>query len=104
MDPIRAYLADSTLPSDYKEANCVKRRANQFILYNRILYNRSYTQPLLRCVTPEMGRKILEDLHERVCSSHIGGHALVITVIRIGYYWPSLQEDAMTLVRTCDKC
>jgi len=38
MDTIRAYLADGTLPPDSKEVGCIKRRANWFILYGRILY------------------------------------------------------------------
>jgi len=58
----------------------------------------------LHCITPEMGKKILEELHEGVYSSHNGGRAFVVMVIRIDYYWPSLREDAMNLARTCDKC
>jgi len=56
------------------------------------------------CYALEMGRKILEELHEAVCSSQIAGRALAVTAIQTGYYWPSLREDAMTLVRTYDKC
>ena len=86
MDPIRMYLADEMLPPDPKEANRAKRRANWFILYDGILYKRSYARPLLRYMTPEMGKKVLEELYEGVCNSHIGGRALSVTVIRIGYY------------------
>jgi len=104
VDPIRTYLAIKTLPSDHKEADRVKRQANWFILYDGILYKRSFAQPLLRCVTPEMGKKVLEKLHEGVCSSHVGGHTLIVMAIRTDYYWLSLREDAMNLVRTCYKC
>ena len=51
-----------------------------------ILYKRSYACPLLRCVTLDVGKKIMEELYEGVCSSYIGGRALVVTAIRIGYY------------------
>jgi len=104
MEPIRAYLADGTLPTDAKEAEKVKKRSNWFILYEGILYKRSFARPLLRCVTPADGQRILEELHQGICSSHAGGRALAVTTIRTGYYWPSIREDAMTLVRTCDKC
>lgn len=53
---------------------------------------------------PGNGKKIVEELHEGICSSHIGGHALAVIVIRTGYYWPSLHEDAMSLVCIYDKC
>ena len=48
-----------------------------------------------------MGKKILEELHEGVCSSYTGGGALAAIAIRIGYYWLSLREDAMNLIRIC---
>ena len=104
MDPIRTYLADDKLPSDYKEADRIKRRVNWFILYDGILYKRSFTRSLLRCLTPEVGKKILEELHEGVCSSHVGGCTIAVTTICTGYYWPSFYKDAMNLVYACDKC
>jgi len=104
MEPIRAYLTDGTLPSDPKEADKVKKRSNWFILYKGILYKKSFAQTLLRCVTLEEGRRVLEELYECIYSTHAGGHTLAVMAIRTGYYWPCLREDAMTLVRTCDKC
>ena len=38
MDPIRAYLTDKTFPSETKEAERIKKWADWFILYERILY------------------------------------------------------------------
>lgn len=73
MDPIMAYLTDKTFPSETKEAECIKKWADWFILHERILYKRSYAQPLLHYVMPEMGEEILEEVLEGVCSSHIGG-------------------------------
>ena len=49
------------------------------------------------------GKKILKELHEGICSAHTGGRTLAMTAIQTDYYWPSLQEDAMILVSTCDK-
>ena len=43
MEPIRAYLADGTLPTDSREAEKIKRRSNWFVLYEGILYKRSFT-------------------------------------------------------------
>jgi len=42
MDPTRTYLADSPLLSDHKKADCVKRQANWFILYDGIIYKWSF--------------------------------------------------------------
>jgi len=75
MDPIRAYLADGTLPVDPKEIGGVKKRLNWFILYEGILYKRSFARPLLHYVIPEEGRKMLKEPHEGICSTHAGGRA-----------------------------
>jgi len=45
----------------------------------------------------------LEELHEGICSTYATGHALAVTAIRTGYYYPCLREDVMTLMLTCDK-
>ena len=67
------------------------------------MHKRSFARPLLRCVTPEEGKKILEELNEGACNAHTEGRTLAVTAIQTGYYWPSMREDTMTLVRTCDK-
>ena len=81
IDPICAYLPDSTHPADPKEADGVKKRSNWFIPYEGILYNKSFARPLPHCVTPEEGRKILEELHNGICSTHAGGRTLAVTAI-----------------------
>ena len=91
MEPIRAYLADGTLPTDAKEAEKIKKWSNWFVLYEGILYKRSFARPLLRCIPPGEGKQVLEELHKGICSSHLGGRALGVTALRTGYYWPSLR-------------
>ncbi|XP_056690068.1 uncharacterized protein [Spinacia oleracea] len=50
------------------------------------------------------GKEILDDLHQGLCSSHIGGRALAEKALRTGYYWPTLREDALAMVQKSDKC
>ncbi|XP_056698074.1 uncharacterized protein [Spinacia oleracea] len=52
----------------------------------------------------KMNGEILEDLHQGLCSSHIGGRALAVKALRTGYYLPTLREYALSLVKRCDKC
>ena len=67
--------------TDTKEADQIKKPTNFFILYDGTLYKPSLARPLLHCVTLEMGQKVLEELHEGVCSSHIGGHAFALVAV-----------------------
>ena len=59
--------------------------------------------PYLKCVDEEEAKYILEEIHERVYGDYIGPRSLISKVIRIGYFWPTMQVDARELVKMCDK-
>ena len=60
--------------------------------------------PYLKCVDEEEAKYILEEIHEGICGDHAGPRSLVSKVIRIGYFWPTMQVDAVELVKKYDKC
>jgi len=76
MDPLVSYLRDGTLPLDLKDANRIEKKSQWFMLYEGVLYEKAFAQPLLRCTTPDEGHKILEEIHEGECGAHIGGKTL----------------------------
>ena len=86
MDPILAYLRDGVLPADKKEARKILYRAANYTLVGGTLYKRGLSLPLLRCLCPEEGKRVLEELHAGVCSNHIMSQALHIRALRLGYY------------------
>ncbi|CAL8992338.1 unnamed protein product [Prunus brigantina] len=104
MDPIHAYLSNGTLPTDRTEAKAVRRRSARYLLLQGILYRRSYSLPLLRCVAPQQGDYILREIHEGACSDHSGSQSLAFKAVRQGYYWPSLHAEATRIVQKCDPC
>lgn len=59
----------------------------------------SATQQLLRYVTPKEARLTVEEIHEGVCADHLAGKALVLKILRQGYFWPTLSKDAMDYVQ-----
>src|SRR6185312_5138215 len=60
--------------------------------------------PLLKCVFRDEGRRLLEEINARICSSHIRTRALVGKAFREGFYWPSAIANAHEVVRTCPNC
>ncbi|GKV20210.1 hypothetical protein SLEP1_g30368 [Rubroshorea leprosula] len=64
----------------------------------------SYSLPLLRCLTPYEAEYALREVHEGVCGNHVGARTLAHKVLRQGYYWPNMQEDAKKFVQRCQKC
>ncbi|XP_021764709.1 uncharacterized protein LOC110729288 [Chenopodium quinoa] len=104
MDGIISYRKDSLLPADPKKSWLVKKRAAWFEMKQGELFKKGFVKPYLKCITPEKGHDVLDDLHQGKCNSHIGGRALAEKAARLGYYWPSLKSDAMKMVKKCDKC
>ena len=77
MDPIINFLAKDQVPDDEKEANRVCRVTTRYWLStDRKLYQRSFRGPYLLCLRPEKVNELLVELHEGVCSSHVGGRLL----------------------------
>lgn len=104
MTPILTYLEKGELPDNKTEARQILIKSAKYVLERGILFRRSYLQPLLRCVGPEEADYVLREVHEGSCGSHIGAWALSKKVMRWGYYWPTLYQVAVDLVKRCLKC
>ena len=104
MDPILMYLTTGILPTKKNEAQRVKFRAVRYHIINGVLYKRGYRFPYLWCVHSTQVGDILQDIHEGICGSHIGGWALSRGALLQGYYWPTMTRDSHDYVKWCDKC
>ncbi|XP_075633657.1 uncharacterized protein LOC142606146 [Castanea sativa] len=104
MAPIVSYLQDGHLPHDSMEARKIKARVARFTILNDTLYKRGLSLPYLKCIDEEEAKYVLHEIHEGICGDHAGPRSLVSKVIRAGYFWPTMQADAMELVKRCDKC
>ncbi|XP_077242412.1 uncharacterized protein LOC143882919 [Tasmannia lanceolata] len=99
MDEIVDYLRSGKLPEAKKEARKVIQRAARFSLDGENLFKRSYTLPYLKCLRPSDAAYGPQETHEGICGEHLGGKALAIKVLLRGLYWPTLRQDALTLVK-----
>ena len=68
------------------------------------MYKRSFSGPYLLCVHPEASESLLEELHEGICGSHMGGRSLSHWAISQEYWWPGMQKEAQEYVKKCDQC
>ena len=92
MDPIIGFLKDNILLEEKSEAEQIRRKAPQFWLFeDHKLYKHSYSGPYLLCVHLEATDLLLEELHEWICGSHIGGRSLSHRAITQGYWWLGMQ-------------
>ena len=104
MTPIISFLQDSHLPQNTEEARKIKKRVARFIILNDVLYKKGFSMPYLKCIDEEEAKYILEEVHGGICGDHAGSRSLVNKVVRVGYFWPTMQVDAAEIVRRCDKC
>ena len=78
MDPIILFIKDDILPEEKGEADKVRRKAPYFWLSDdQKLYKRFFfSRPYLLYVHLETVEPLLEELHEGICGSYIGGKSL----------------------------
>ena len=104
MMPIIKYLEEGNLPTNLAEAKRLKVRSARFILIQGILYKRGFSLPYLRCLDKLEVEYVMREVHEGICGNHSGARSLVHKLVRARYYWPTMQKDAISYTRACDKC
>ncbi|VFQ85043.1 unnamed protein product [Cuscuta campestris] len=105
MSPLFTYLEKGELPVDPKEARRVQLMAPKYQLDGGRLYKRTLGGPMLKCLSEREAGRILEEVHQGVCSAHQGALTLERKVILPGFYWPTLKKDALELlgIGSCEK-
>ena len=59
---------------------------------------------LLRCIDKVEEEKIMAELHEGVFGTHFSGHTMEKKILRVDYYWSTMEADCYQHSRTCHKC
>ena len=65
--PIVSYLKEGLLPENKEKAQKLKIKAAKFVLMDKVLYKRSFSQSYLRCLTPDESYYVMRDIHEGAC-------------------------------------
>ena len=77
MDPVVLFLKEDILPEEKLEADKIHRKTPQFWLSeDQKLYKHLFSGPYLLCIHLEASELLLEELHEGIHGSHIGGRSL----------------------------
>ena len=104
MTLIISYLKDRSLPEGKDEVRRLRVQSARYVLLNDMLYKRGFSQPYLRCLSPDEANYVLREVHEGACGNHSGAISLIHKVVRAGFYWPTIQADAKAYVKVCDQC
>ena len=70
MTPIVAYLRDGRLPKERDKARKLRIRSAKYVLMDKVLYKRGFSQPYLRCLALDKANYVLREVHEQACGNH----------------------------------
>jgi hypothetical protein len=73
-------------------------------LIDRVLYRQDANGMMMKCISREEGIESLKDIHKGVCGSHSSWCSIVGKAFRHRFYWPTVKDDAMQVVRKCKDC
>ena len=86
--PYIAYILRKELQENEEEARQVVRQSKAFTVMKGQLFRESVTGVCQKCITPEEGQVILNDIHSGTCGHHASSRAIVAKAYRAGFYWP----------------
>ncbi|XP_071688521.1 uncharacterized protein [Rutidosis leptorrhynchoides] len=104
MSPIITYLKTRTLPVDGAAARKIRMKAPLYMLREGVLFKKSFTAPLLRCVGPNEAETIVREVHEGTCCMHAGFRTVVGKIMRLRYFLPSMYRDMKEIIKACVSC
>jgi hypothetical protein len=102
--PIVAAVRSYYEAEDGVTNNRVAVRARNYHIIDGNLYRKRVCFPLLKCISITEGKQLLHEIHNGMCSHHLGTRALVQMAFHHGFYWPSAVADAHDIVRQCQEC
>ncbi|XP_070002406.1 uncharacterized protein [Nicotiana sylvestris] len=80
------------------------RLANHFFLNGEVLYMRTPNLGLLRCVDTAKATILLEEIHAGICRHHMNGFTLAKKILRVGYFWMTIESDSIRYVKKRHQC
>ncbi|PKI48712.1 hypothetical protein CRG98_030893 [Punica granatum] len=58
----------------------------------------------LECIDEHESRRLMEEVHGGNCGPHMNGLMLANKIMRLGYYWSTIEIDCVKHVRHCHQC
>jgi hypothetical protein len=70
------YLRSGRLPDDKPLSRKVKMHSARYTIIGGQIYQKGYTEPLLKCLRNSEAEYVLREIHEGVCGNHSGSRML----------------------------
>ena len=90
--------------ADKREHHSIRMIAMQYILCEGQLYRRSYDGIHLHCLKIEEAEKVIKEIYQGIYGPHMNGGMLAKKILRIGYYWNTMEIDCVDFVKSFHDC
>ena len=92
---IKAYIKNGEYPlgATDSEMKFIRHMACQFFLSGEVLYKRNHNTTLLRCIDAPEANHLMEEMYEDLFRTHASGPLLTKKIMRVGYYWLTMESD-----------
>jgi hypothetical protein len=96
------YIKENKLPVDKEDATWIIQRSKNYVLVGDKLYRwAASSRVLLKCITADKGKEILEEIHSGCCGNHAASRTLVGKTFCSSFYWLIALKDVEELIRKC---
>ncbi|KAL6315066.1 hypothetical protein AAG906_030919 [Vitis piasezkii] len=75
-----------------------------FVICGETLYRRSVDGILLLCLDRASSNRVMREVHAGVCGPHMGQHMLTHKIMRVGYFWLTMETNCCQFVHRCPEC
>ncbi|CAL2231673.1 unnamed protein product [Prunus armeniaca] len=102
--PYLASFINGVLPTNPKHARKLKRTMKRYFIDGSTLYRKGFNGEPLKCLGKSEAQRVMQEIHAGECGEHQGMKKLYRQLLSVGYYWPTMKNDAYDFVKRCHTC
>ena len=87
-----------------KDRRALRQLTTRFVICGETLYRRSADGMLLLCLDRVSVDQVMREVHAGVFGPHMREHMLARNIMRMGYFWFTMEIDCCQFVQKCLEC
>jgi hypothetical protein len=103
-DDWRKEIVDYLENPSRKVSRKLRYKAIKFVLLDDCLYYKSLDGVFLQCLNQEEAKKMVSEVHDRLCGAHQSAYRMKLVIMNNGCYWPTMLEDCFEYYKGCQDC
>ncbi|CAL9011863.1 unnamed protein product [Prunus brigantina] len=76
----------------------------RYFIDGSTLYRKGFNGKTLKYLGKSEAQQVMQEIHAGECGEHQGMKRLYQQLLSVGYYWPTMKNDAYNFVKRCHMC